>query len=306
MNQPISLGVVGYNEGNGHPYSWAAICNGYDPAAMAECPYPNIVDYLDRQSWPYAAVGEARVTHVWAPQRSRAEHIAQASRIPNVVNAPTEMLDRVDGILLLRDDPESHVSLALPFLKAGLPIFIDKLVAPTLRQTELLFDSQVREGQIVAGTALRHAPELTLSKEDREAIGDIRYVQVSIIKNWSRYGIHVLEPVLNILGPESLSAVHHLRGWREGGCTQVSVLWENGVQGHFLSTGDASAPITITVGGSKSHRVLTFADTFRCFRNAIQYFVDTVRNPRLAAGERALALIVQDILEQGELACTTS
>ena len=30
MNKKLSLGLIGVSEGNGHPYSWSAIFNGYD------------------------------------------------------------------------------------------------------------------------------------------------------------------------------------------------------------------------------------------------------------------------------------
>ncbi len=35
----LKLGIMGLNEGNGHPYSFAAIFNGYDEGALAECPF---------------------------------------------------------------------------------------------------------------------------------------------------------------------------------------------------------------------------------------------------------------------------
>ena len=34
MIKNIRLGMIGMNDGNGHPYSWSAICNGYDPIEM--------------------------------------------------------------------------------------------------------------------------------------------------------------------------------------------------------------------------------------------------------------------------------
>ena len=49
--------MVGMVDGNGHPYSWSAIFNGFDAAAMAHCPYPVIPEYLSRQ--PAAALGIA-------------------------------------------------------------------------------------------------------------------------------------------------------------------------------------------------------------------------------------------------------
>ena len=34
------------NEGNGHPYSFSAIFNGYNEEAINECPYSAIKQYL--------------------------------------------------------------------------------------------------------------------------------------------------------------------------------------------------------------------------------------------------------------------
>ena len=48
-NETIRLAMLGMVEGNGHPYSWSAIFNGYDRAAMAKCPYPTIPDYLNKE-----------------------------------------------------------------------------------------------------------------------------------------------------------------------------------------------------------------------------------------------------------------
>ena len=52
-------------EGNGHPYSWSAIINGYDSAEMARCPYPAIPAYLGKQALDTVRIPGARVTHVW-------------------------------------------------------------------------------------------------------------------------------------------------------------------------------------------------------------------------------------------------
>src|SRR5690554_2257137 len=48
-NMTIRLGVIGLSDGNGHPYSWSAIVNGYDPVAMQACEFPVIPEYLGHQ-----------------------------------------------------------------------------------------------------------------------------------------------------------------------------------------------------------------------------------------------------------------
>jgi len=73
----IRLGVIGMTEGNGHPYSWSAILNGYDRARMtAECPFPGIPGYLNLQPPEAFGIADARVTHVFCDARSDAEHVA--------------------------------------------------------------------------------------------------------------------------------------------------------------------------------------------------------------------------------------
>ena len=49
MNEPLRLAMLGMVPGNGHPYSWSAIFNGYDPQEMANCPYPAIPQYLGKE-----------------------------------------------------------------------------------------------------------------------------------------------------------------------------------------------------------------------------------------------------------------
>ena len=75
----IRLGVIGLSSGNGHPYSWPAIFNGYDPVAMEGCGFPIIPRYLEKQQFPKDAIAEAKVTHVWAQDKKIASNIAKAS-----------------------------------------------------------------------------------------------------------------------------------------------------------------------------------------------------------------------------------
>ena len=44
--ETLKLGIIGLSSDNGHPYSWSAIFNGYDPEEMARCPFPGIPEYL--------------------------------------------------------------------------------------------------------------------------------------------------------------------------------------------------------------------------------------------------------------------
>ena len=110
--EPLKLGVIGMSEGNGHPYSWSAIFNGYDAGAMAECPFPVIPEYLSKQTFPDDRIESALVTHIWCQENSVSQHIAKASNISHVVEDLESMVGEVDAILLHQPyflDPPLHV-----------------------------------------------------------------------------------------------------------------------------------------------------------------------------------------------------
>ena len=51
------LGMASLSSGNRHPYSWSAICNGYNEEQMRKlCPFPVIPNYLSARVWPTARV----------------------------------------------------------------------------------------------------------------------------------------------------------------------------------------------------------------------------------------------------------
>src|SRR5574337_209542 len=196
----LRLGIIGMSEGNGHPYSWSAIFNGYEPTAMTSCPFPAIPEYLARQRFPEDAIAEAKVTHVWTQARAVSEHIAHTSRIDNVVDSYTDMIGEVDAVLLARDDAELHYEMSAPFLRAGLPVYIDKPLATTVAEARRIYSLEQYPGQIFTCSALRYSRDLCLTPDARERIGDIVYVHAVVMKAWERYAVHIIEPVLQLLG----------------------------------------------------------------------------------------------------------
>ena len=95
----LKLGIIGLSKGNGHPYSWSVIFNGYNPEVMKECPFPVIPEYLSKQKFPEDLIKEGHVTHIWTQDKSVSKHIAKASNIENIVDNYLESLKREAGKL---------------------------------------------------------------------------------------------------------------------------------------------------------------------------------------------------------------
>ena len=236
----LKLGVIGLSPGNGHPYSWSAIFNGYDPVVMEDCGFPVIPRYLEKQRFPKDAIAEAQVTHVWAQDKGIASHIAKASLIEHVVDHYTDMIGQVDGVLLARDDAETHYEYAKPFLNAGIPIYIDKPLALTVSEAKRLINLQKYPGQLFSCSALRYAKEFKLSEPELGKLGCLRHIHAIVPKDWDKYAVHVIEPIL-LLAKER-GTIMRTQFWRNKDVTTLAVEYSEGLQVLISTMGSSNAP----------------------------------------------------------------
>ena len=104
LQKVYRLGIIGLSPGNGHPYSWAAIFNGFNKEEMAKCPFPVIPEYLNKQDPATMRIEEGKVTHIWTQDPDVSKQVARASLIENVAEKAEDFIGRVDAVLLARDD----------------------------------------------------------------------------------------------------------------------------------------------------------------------------------------------------------
>jgi predicted dehydrogenase len=205
-DRPLNLAMLGMVDGNGHPYSWSAMFNGYDPEAMAACPYATIPDYLGTQPSETLRIPDACVTHVWTDDPADAEKVAAASLIPNVVASPEDVIGHVDAVIVATDKGHEHVDRCRPFVKAGLPIFVDKPLVDNEGDLRIFREWNEEGHPILSSSALQYAKEFMPYRASTHDLGELRYATITTAKTWERYGIHALSGVYPIFGPGFLSA----------------------------------------------------------------------------------------------------
>ncbi len=205
----IRLAMLGSTPGNGHPYSWSAIFNGYNRDVMTkECPFAGIPQYLNKQPVDALAIPGAKVTHICCIGDGgfTAEHVAKCSLIPNVVKDPLEVIGQVDAVMIATDIGGEHVCRARPFIEAGLPVFIDKPLTDNVPDLDI-FKGWVAGGRpIMSSSSMRYTKEFMPYRQSTRDLGDMRFVSITTPKSWETYGIHALEAIYPILGPGFLSA----------------------------------------------------------------------------------------------------
>jgi predicted dehydrogenase len=276
MKLPLQLGIIGFSEGNGHPYSWSAIFNGYNAELMETCGFPVIPRYLEEQNFPEARLHEARVTCIWTQDKNLSRHIAETCYIDTVVVNPEEMIGKIDGLLLARDDAENHYTMSKPFIEAGLPIYIDKPLAFSVNEAQKIIDLQVYQGQIFTCSALKYAQELEIDSLD---LNNISLIKGQVPKDWDKYAIHIIEPILKNLNKRCIS-LGHVQGQvsTHASLRKLTINLRHNLEIEICATGQAGDNIFIEVFGDKNTYKLEFRNTFDAFRSALKDFCEGIKN----------------------------
>lgn len=274
MSQELRLAMLGMIEGNGHPYSWSGIINGYNPAEMAKCPYAGIPVYMGKQPLESVRIPGARVTHIWTDDPADGPKVAAASLIETVVANPEDVIGHVDAAVIATDDGSDHVRRARPFIEAGLPVFIDKPMATTMDELRQ-FVQWHRDGRVILSTSgMRYAPEMRLNEEQRAHLGDLRWITSFTCKTWERYGIHALEAVEPLLGTGFLTVQAHT----DAGGDVMHITHRSGVKLTIGALHDAYGSFgAVHLYGTKADLPLKLADTYHAFRGQLVAFIDMLR-----------------------------
>ena len=272
----IRLGMVGMVDGNGHPYSWSAIFNGFDKEDMARCPYPVILEYLSRQPASALGIAGARVTHVWCEDPEAAQLVSQASRVPNVVTEATDIIGQVDAVIIPTDRGGEHLNRARPFVEAGLPVFIDKPLTDNEADLRQFVRWQKQGKAILSTSCMRYSREYADCRARMDAIGELRLMTMTMSKSWERYGMHALEGVYPFLKPG---------GWREVANTGTAAA--NVVHAHHASGVEVVLAVVsdlhgafgcLNLYGTQGALSGKFSDTFFAFKTQLEQFMQYLRS----------------------------
>ena len=292
----ISLAVLGTSEGNGHPYSWSAIINGYNSDKLISCPYPVIRNYLSDVVRDTNDFKNVQITHIWTQDEKESENIANFANIKNISKDYKNIINEVDGILLARDDFENHQELSYRFLEAGLPVYIDKPIAVKKIELSKIFNHQRYNGQIFSCSALKNANEFKLSDDDLTAYGRISAIKASAPNDWLHYAIHIIDPVIKLF---KLNGEYKLinKSTEIDGSHTANFKWNNDITIEFETTG-SNTPLFIEIIGDKKKNKIEFKDTYSAFKNTLELFIDNIRYKNNPTTREELEIAV-GIIEKG-------
>lgn len=294
----INLGIIGISDGNGHPYSWSAIFNGYQKDLMERCGFPVIPRYLEKQKFPDDSIKEAFVSHIWTQSKETSKKIADTCFIKNVVNNFDDMIGQIDGVLLARDDAANHLTFAKPFIESSIPIYIDKPLALSKEEALKILRLRKFESQIFTCSALRYAREFLPSHSDIHKLGKIKKIEGKIAKEWDKYSIHIIEPILNLIpnrGP--------LISFKRKGdiiYRNLDLKFQNIDSVKISTLGPSKINPTILIHGEKDSLEMEFKDSFNAFKTALNKFIGSIIDKESEINYQNLLEII-NIIELGNI-----
>jgi hypothetical protein len=136
-----------------------------------------------------------------------------------LVDKPTDLIGKVDGVLIHSLEGGAHLERARPFLEAGLPCFIDKPFTCSVADARKIAAlSKKHKAPVFTSSSLRYAPELVsfLSETAKHGkiLGALSYGPAHLFAQKAdaparnpglfHYGIHPAEVLYTLMGPGCL------------------------------------------------------------------------------------------------------
>lgn len=292
----IRLGVIGFSPGNGHPFSFSAIVNGYDDEGFAQAGWPVIHDYLKRRGPEDFGFDDVAVTAAWSPNSDVTAKLCAACKIETALDDAADMVGRVDAVMILRDDPESHWPLAQPFLEAGLTVFVDKPLATTIEDLNR-FLPYLAQGKVMSTAGLRCAAELDPIRGKLDTFGGIRLINGVVLNDWRRYGIHMLDAAIGLLGE-----VPQMLARNEASHESFDITFEGGTLITINALGESTVPVfSFSVYGKDRQEHFHLRDNFSAFRNTLASFIAQVRTGKPSIPVRETVHSIATVIAGGGL-----
>lgn len=123
----------------------------------------------------------------------------------------SEMAKNIDIAFIQSCNWDRHIELAMPFIKAGVPVFIDKPLVGNMKDVKTIEKLADKGAVILGSSALRYTYEhdsfFSVPDEQR---GEIVHVSTMVGVDEFNYAIHAIESILGFLRETSPVSVRYI------------------------------------------------------------------------------------------------
>ena len=280
----ITLGMVGAAEVN-HGITFSAMFNGViDPKTgkPTQAADPKLAG--------------ARVTRIWDPNKKAAQELACTRMIDTVCDDAADAAEGVDGVLIPDDCTQVQYRYAAPFIKKGIPLFVDKPLARSYKVAKSVID-RVRKKKMLfqSGSSLRYANEVAdLNARMKKDIGKPVLASTFSPNELIFYGIHGLELMLGVV-PGRVKTVQHLGTEKRD---LVVLSFADGTLGTLICGEAAMGSFHLVVHGTKGRAQIDGITDF--YQNMLASFVRMIQTgkPPLSLDDTLHVIAILDAAQK--------
>jgi hypothetical protein len=150
------------------------------------------------------------VKYVWGETDEFAKAAMKKGAIPNQVKDPLEMMGKIDALIVDHRHPKYHLAAATPFVKEGVPTFVDKPFCYRAAEGKEFLQMAKELGTPVTSYSSIAQSSATFDiKEQIVSIGKINQVirtgNVDLDSKYGGvffYGVHIIEPLMYMFGED--------------------------------------------------------------------------------------------------------
>ena len=194
-DDPLTIGIIGAE--NSHTAAFGKLFN-------IEKKFPGV-----------------HVGYVWGETAEFAQKASEQGQIPTIVQDPSEMLGKIQAVIVDHRHPRYHLAAALPFIEAGIPAFVDKPFCYRVDEGRS-FLARARElnTPVTSFSSIAYS-SATFDVRDQvqEMEGEIKQIIASgpadLYSPYGGiffYGVHLVQPLMFIFGED----IHRVRVTRQG------------------------------------------------------------------------------------------
>lgn len=171
--------------------------------------------------------------YVWGETDEFAKTAMEKGNIPIQVKDPKEMLGKIDALIVDHRHPKFHLEPAIPFIKEGIPTFIDKpFCYRAIEGKEFLQLAKKHGAPVSSYSSIAQSAATFDLKEQVKSLGKISQVIRTGTADFDSqyggiffYGIHIVEPLMFMFGDD----IQEVKVSRNGKYGNASLKFSSGL-----------------------------------------------------------------------------
>ena len=180
------------------------------------------------------------VKYVWGETEAFAKKAMSSGNIPLMVKDPSEMLGKIDALIVDHRHGKFHLEPAIPFIKAGVPTFVDKPFCYRATEGKAFLALARKHGTpITSFSSIAHSYATFDIKAQLQKIKGInqvvRYGPVDLESQYGGiffYGAHIVQPLLYLFGDHVQKVQIHQNGKN----SSASLIFKDGMLATLIFT----------------------------------------------------------------------